>query len=310
MNVKMTQESRLLPSPKEVGVSIVIPAYNEAGAVKREVGLVRDALRDTEWPFEVIVVDDGSDDRTAERAKSAGAHVLTHGANKGYGAALKTGIRNARYGIICITDADGTYPPGAIPKLITILEEEQSHMVVGSRTGPEAKIPWMRKPAKWILARLAEMVVGETIPDLNSGQRTFRRKTVERFFNLLPDGFSFTTTITLAMASNGYKITYDPITYARRVGRSKIRPIRDTLGFIGLILRIALYFAPLKIFLPLSGVLCLAALVVGLVSSLILGNLADVSTIVLVIAAVQVAVVGLVAELINRRVINVYLPDD
>jgi glycosyltransferase involved in cell wall biosynthesis len=291
-------------------LSVVVPAFNEEKAVGAEVTRLRDVLKQSGRPFEIIVVDDGSSDNTVDSAESAGARVVRHRVNRGYGAALKTGIRAAKGSVICITDADGTYPPEAVPKLVSLLVENQNDMVVGARVGSEAKIPLRRRPAKWVLNRLAELVAGEPIPDLNSGQRVFLRRTALRFFSLLPDGFSFTTTITLAMLNNGYQVRYEPISYAKRVGRSKIHPIRDTLGFTGLILRVALYFAPLKIFLPLSALLLAIALAWGLVSKFVLGSLADVSTVLLVLAAVQVAVVGLVAELINRRASNVYQVDE
>jgi glycosyltransferase involved in cell wall biosynthesis len=294
------------PSIGMPSLSVVVPAFNEERAVGTEVTMLRGVFEKAGWPFEIIVVDDGSSDETADSAESAGARVLRHRVNRGYGAALKTGIRAAKGNVICITDADGTYPPEALPKLVSLLAEGQNDMVVGARVGPQAQIPLLRRPAKWVLNRLAELVAEEPIPDLNSGQRVFWRKAALRFFSLLPDGFSFTTTITLAMLSNGYQVRYEPVGYAKRVGRSKIHPIRDTLGFTGLILRIALYFAPLKIFLPLSGLLLLIALAWGLVSKFVLGSLADVSTVLLVLAAVQVAVVGLMAELINRRASNVY----
>lgn len=295
---------------EEAGLTVIVPAFNEVTSVGREVTALREALARTRWPFEILVVDDGSTDGTAVAAEQAGANVLRHRTNKGYGAALKTGIRHARGEIICITDADGTYPAASFPSLVSELAKGQHDMVVGARVGRKATIPLARRPTKWVLARLAELVAEEPIPDLNSGQRAFFRRDALRLMNLLPDGFSFTTTITLAMASNGYLIGYVPIEYMERVGRSKIRPIRDTLNFTGLILRIALYFAPLKIFLPLSGVILLLAVAWGLISKFVLGELADVSTVVLVFAGVQVAVVGLMAELINRRLPNSFQADD
>ena len=291
---------------EEAGLSVIVPAFNEEGGVGPVVEALLEELGKSGQPFEVILVNDGSTDGTAEEAERAGARVLRHATNRGYGASLKTGIRHARFPLVCMTDADGTYPAKSIPALVGQLAANQSDMVVGSRTGASVAIPLVRRPAKWILGRLAELVAGEPIPDLNSGLRVFRRRHVLRFFNLVPDGFSFTTTLTLAMLSNGYLVDYVPIDYSARVGRSKIRPIRDTLGFFGLVLRIALYFAPLKVFLPLSGVLLLLAVGWALLSKFAIGTLADVSTVVIVVAAVQVAIVGLVAELINRRVTNTY----
>jgi hypothetical protein len=148
---------------------------------------------------------------------------------------------------------------------------------------------------------LSAIVVGEQVPDLNSGFRVFKKAAILRFFNLLPDGFSFTTTITLGMLTNGYLVKYIPIEYHPRIGKSKIRPFQDTLNFILLVLRIALYFKPMRIFIPLSGLMMVLAILWGAFSALVLGKLADVSTSVLVLAAVQCAVVGLLADLINKR---------
>lgn len=291
---------------EDAGLSVIVPAYNEEQGVGSVVGGLSEELARTGWPFEIIVIDDGSTDRTAANAREAGGQVLRHAQNRGYGAALKTGIRHARYALVCITDADGTYPGRRIADLVAHLSHTRSDMVVGARTGSEVAIPLIRRPAKWALGRLAQMVAGQPIPDLNSGLRVFRREAALRFFSLLPDGFSFTATITLAMLSNGYLVEYVPINYHLRQGRSKIRPVQDTLNFMSVILRIALYFAPLKIFLPLSGALFGLALAWGLFSKLVLGELADVSTLVIVMTAVQVGVVGLLAELINQRLLNSY----
>ena len=291
-------------------LSIVIPAYNEENGIEAVLKQLADVMQDTPIKYEVIVVDDGSVDSTATRAEASGAHVLRHTTNRGYGASLKTGIRHARYALICITDADGTYPLDQIPRLVEILISRRRDMVVGARTGQNVTMPLLRRPAKWAIRRLAELVAGTPISDLNSGLRVFRREAAMRLFRLLPDGFSFTTTITMAMLNNSYIVDYTPINYHPRVGRSKIRPLHDTVNFIGLVLRIALYFAPLKIFVPLSILLLVVAVAWGFFSKLVLGKLADVSTVVLVLAAVHVCVVGLLAELIDRRLPNVYREEE
>lgn len=291
-------------------LSIVIPAYNEERSIDAVLKQLADIMQDTPIKYEVIVVDDGSVDSTATKAEAAGAHVLRHTTNRGYGASLKTGIRHARYSLICITDADGTYPLDQIPRLVEILISGRRDMVVGARTGQDVTMPLLRRPAKWAIRLLAELVSGTPIEDLNSGLRVFRREAAMRLFRLLPDGFSFTTTITMAMLNNSYIVDYTPINYHPRVGRSKIRPLHDTVNFIGLVLRIALYFAPLKIFVPLSILLLVVAVAWGFFSKLVLGKLADVSTVVLVLAAVHVCVVGLLAELIDRRLPNVYREEE
>ena len=284
------------------GVSVIVPAYNEESAIGPVLARLQETLEGAGRPYEIWVVDDGSTDGTAAAARQAtGVHVVRHRANRGYGAALKSGLRRARYPLVAITDADGTYPNEQLPMLVAHLVAGDCDMVVGARTGASVAIPWQRRPAKWAIGRLANWIAGERIPDLNSGLRVFRREAVQGFLPILPDGFSFTTTITLGMLAHGFVVDYLPIDYHPRVGRSKIRPIRDTLNFIHLILRIGLYFAPLKIFLPASGVILALAVAWGVLSTVIFERLADVSTLVMVMAAIQIAGIGLLAELINRR---------
>jgi len=282
--------------------SIVIPAYNEGQAIGGVLERLPAIMEHTGVPYEIIVVDDGSQDATAEVAEGfERVTVLRHRENRGYGAALKTGIRHAQYDLICITDADGTYPVERIPELVARLAEVGYDMVVGARVGENVSIPLVRRPAKWAIGRLANFVAGESISDLNSGLRVFRREVALRMLSLLPDQFSFTVTITLAMLTNGYLVDYVPINYYARIGRSKIRPIQDTLNFVQLVWRIALYFAPLKVFLPISALLLMLALAWALFSKFVLGQLADVSTLVIVMTGFQVVVIGMLAELINRR---------
>jgi len=296
------------PAPRHL--SIIIPAYNEEsgidGVLTQLSGLCA-GLGAAGWRTEVVVVDDGSADRTAEiAAQHPDVTLIRHRANRGYGAALKTGIRHAPSDLICITDADGTYPNERIPDLAARLVAGEYDMVVGARTGERVVIPLQRRPAKWVIGQLANYVAGEPIPDLNSGLRVFRREVALRFFGILPDGFSFTTTITLGMLTNGYLVDYIPINYHARQGKSKIKPVQDTLRFMQLVARIALYFTPLKIFIPLSGVLLLLAVAWGLFTKLVLGRLADTSTMVLVTTAIEVFMIGMLAELINQRLPNAY----
>jgi glycosyltransferase involved in cell wall biosynthesis len=234
------------------GVSLVIPAFNEEGAVSQGLEEARAALEQCGRPFEIIVVDDGSSDRTGELAAAQeGVQVLTQPVNRGYGAALKAGIQLARYETIVITDADGTYPADQIPAMLELGRDYD--MVVGARIGANVSIPLVRRPAKWFLTRLASVLAGIRIPDLNSGLRVIKRAQVRRFRHLLPEGFSFTTTISLAMLCTDQLVHYHPIDYFERQGNSKIRP-RHAFDFLILILRIIVYFNPLKIFLPLGAV--------------------------------------------------------
>jgi glycosyltransferase involved in cell wall biosynthesis len=241
--------------PDEEGLSIVIPAYNEEegiGAVIEKLSAL--AVDSLPGAVEVVVVDDGSQDDTFIIASGhPQATVIQHSTNRGYGAALKTGIQHASHELICITDADGTYPNERIPDLVAHLREGGYDMVVGARVGDNVSVPLVRRPAKWAINQLANFVADQHIPDLNSGLRVFCRSVVRRYYGILPDNFSFTTTITLAMLMNNYQIAYLPIDYYARVGRSKIRPIQDTLNFVQLVLKIALYFAPLRVFLAVAA---------------------------------------------------------
>jgi glycosyltransferase involved in cell wall biosynthesis len=294
-----------------LNVSIVVPAYNEEnglGGVLTQLSAIRAEM--AEQQVEIIIVDDGSADRTAEIARQhAGVTLIGHRVNRGYGAALKTGIRHANGYWICITDADGTYPNERIPELVARVSSGDYDMVVGARTGENVAIPLRRRPAKWVIGKLANFVAGEPIPDLNSGLRIFNREAALRFFSILPDGFSFTTTITLGMLTNGYLVDYVSINYHARVGRSKIRPIQDTLNFIQLVARIALYFKPLKVFVPFSAALFLLALAWAVFSKMALGKLADVTTLVIAMTAIQVFMFGMLAEAMNQRLPNVYDKD-
>jgi hypothetical protein len=181
-------------------------------------------------------------------------------------------------------------------------EMHDCDMVVGARTGENTHVPLVRRPAKWFITRLAESISGSEIPDLNSGLRVFRKSLAMEFYHLFPKGFSFTTTITLAMLSNDYPVKFIPIDYHARVGSSKIRPIRDTANFIHLILRTVMYFAPLRIFLRLALLLFAASVAVGAYSLIVLGRLMDVTTVVLAVAALQAAMTGMLADLVDKRI--------
>lgn len=276
-------------------VTILVPAYNEENGI----GPVLEQLKQLDLAGEILVIDDGSLDNTYERAQAAGVTVVRHDINRGYGQALKTGILAAENEIIVITDADGTYPNEELRNLLSYIHNHD--MVVGARTGNQVKIPLIRKPAKKFLNILANYLAGTKIPDLNSGMRAFRKDVALKFFNILPSGFSFTTTITLAMLSNGYRVKYYPINYHQREGKSKIHPIRDTLGFTSLIVRTTLYFNPLKVFMPLSGFVALASIGLLFYSKFIVGRVMDISVIVLLSAALQIAVIGMLADLIDKR---------
>jgi glycosyltransferase involved in cell wall biosynthesis len=280
-------------------ISIIVPAYNE----EKGIHSLLENLKSLGEQYEIIVVDDGSTDNTpAFVSKFNDVKLVRHDSNRGYGAALKTGISNSSGDEIIIIDADGTYPENHIPNLVNIMNEGDFEMVVGARNASNVNMPFVRKPAKWFIGKLAQYLSGVKIPDLNSGLRIMKKSAVEKFLNILPNGFSFTTTITLAMLTNGYAVKYTPINYLMRKGKSKIRPIRDTLNFIQLIIRSVLYFNPLKIFVPLSIFLALFAFAVLVLSWLLLGRVMDVTFGVILMTAVMVLAIGMLADLIDKRI--------
>ena len=232
-----------------MSLSVVIPAYNEEGAVRQTVEDVRREMDATGIPYEIIVIDDGSSDNTLAMAKATGSIVDSNQVNTGYGASLKRGIKLAQYEYVAIIDADGTYPARYLPPMLALCRNQD--MVVGDRGASMKNVPMIRKPAKWMLNSLASFLAERRLNDLNSGLRVFRKSELVPFVPLLPQKFSFTTTITLCMSCNGKRMIYTPINYGKRVGKSKIRPV-DFLNFIILVLRVIVLFNPLRIFIPLG----------------------------------------------------------
>jgi glycosyltransferase involved in cell wall biosynthesis len=231
--------------PAPSGVTVVVPVLDEEAAVLATLDALDQALAPGPSAYEIIVVDDGSRDRTPGLlAARAGIRVLRHERSRGYGAALKTGIRLAQYPWIAVIDADGTYPASAIPRLLDA--RGSSELIVGARIGRNTHDSWLRALVKETFRVFAESLTGVSIPDLNSGLRVFRRALAEQYFDLLPDRFSFTTTITVAALADGFAVHFTAISYLPRVGRSKLRPIRDTLRIGRQLLRLGIRFAPLR----------------------------------------------------------------
>ena len=278
-------------------VSVVIPAFNEEAAVRQSIIELREMFDATEIDAEIIVVDDGSKDGTAREAKAAGARVIQHRSNRGYGASLKTGIVAASNDVIAITDADGTYPACYLPAMLD--ELEQADMVVGSRTGADVNIPLSRKPAKWFLRVMANYVSATQIPDLNSGLRVFRRDVAMQYFAILSDQFSFTTTITLAMLCDKYAVAYLPIDYRKRQGKSKIMPW-DAGSFAVLIMRVAMLFRPLRVFLPIA-VVCLTYGLVKMIVDLSHDPNISASAIFAFASALMMVLVGMLGDAVATR---------
>ncbi|MFH1587668.1 MAG: glycosyltransferase family 2 protein [Candidatus Diapherotrites archaeon] len=285
--------------PHNIKFSVLIPAFNEENAVSGVVVELKEIMQKV-GNYEIIVVNDGSTDGTGKALKKvSGINVIEHESNRGYGASLKTGLRTAQGEWIIITDADGTYPNKEIPKLLKHIGKFD--MVVGARTGENVQIPFMRKPAKWFLGLMANYVSGKKIPDLNSGLRVFRKKDAMQFYRMYPNGFSLTTTITLAYLTNGMGVKYIPINYFRREGKSKIHPIKDTVNFVSLIIRVGTYFKPLKIFIPVSVLLFIISIAIFLYSAFVLNRVMDITVTIIALSALQIVLFGLLADTIAKR---------
>jgi glycosyltransferase involved in cell wall biosynthesis len=289
--------TQTLTGQEQIGISVIIPAYNEAPAIGEVLDQITEVLNTQKYDFEIIVVDDGSTDHTLSVVENANVHIVRHPENRGYGAAIKTGVLSAQYPWILITDADGTYPIAQIPKLLEGLDHYE--MVVGARTGQDVNIPFIRKPAKWLLSALANFMAQTHIPDLNSGFRIFRKTAFQRFAALFPSGFSLTTTITLALLCNGYAVRYVPVDYYKRKGASKIRPIRDTYNFFLLVVRTVMYFDPLRIFTPVSLFLLIFGVLFAGYEAFRFQNITTTAAIIL-FAGVQTGILGLLADLIVK----------
>ncbi len=230
-------------------VTLVIPAYNEAGAIRGVVEKARSVFSRAEIDAEIVVVVDGATDNTAQEAVSVADMVLEHPQNMGYGRSLKTGIMAAKHDLIAIADADGTYPFERLPEMIEL--SDRFHMVVGARTGSFYKGGPVKRLGRVVFRYLSEFAAGQHIPDINSGLRVFRRGEIVPFFPVISAGFSFTTTSTLVYLLNDRFVHYIPIEYHCREGKSNVRHIRDSLRALQIIVEAILRCNPIKIFLLL-----------------------------------------------------------
>jgi glycosyltransferase involved in cell wall biosynthesis len=282
-------------------VTVLLPAYNEAPAIERVLEETVSALGD-ELSYEIIVVDDGSTDDTSQRAEEFATgcwrcpiRVIHCPENRGAGAARKVGIRAARGEVIVMMDADGSYPAESIPRLLRWFPAYDQ--VNGARTSEQGALPWIRRPAKWLIRQLASYLTGQRIPDLNTGLKAFKREAMLPWLWVIPDGFSCVTTMTLAFLTTGRPVKYVPIEYRPRIGKSKFHPLKDTLAYLATVLRMVLYFRPLRVFAPLAGM----ALILGAAKSwhsfTATGSMQE-SDVVLLVAAFLTGVCGLLAEVV------------
>lgn len=272
-------------------VSVVIPAYNESVSISSVVTAMASVAR---WR-EIIVIDDGSTDDTAERAREAGAMVVRHPYNKGNGAAVKTGIRQASGEFVLIIDGDGQHRVRDALQLVGKLGDYD--LVIGARS-PSTQATALRRVGNGALNRFAGYLTGRRIPDLTSGFRAARREYLLEFLHLLPNGFSTPTTTTLAFIKGGYNVAFEPTEASPRQGNSKIRIASDGTKFLMIILKIVTLFSPLRVFLPIA----LVSFTVGLgyaIWTIATQSHVTNSSVLLIVLAVMVLLVGLVSEQIS-----------
>ena len=280
-----------LPAPE---ISIVIPVYNEAGVIASVIDRTRRVMDDIGRSCEIIIVDDGSEDETAEQSAKAGATmIITHPYNIGNGSAVKTGIRNARGNYLIMLDGDGQHAPEDIPKILEKLATFD--MAVGARMRDSDTSPF-RDAANKIYNLFATYVCGRRIYDLTSGFRGLKMDIARRFVYLLPNSFSYPTTLTLAVVRSGHSLTYVPIKTGIRVGKSKIRLLRDGTRFFLIIVRIATLFSPMRVFLPVSLFMFVAGLGYGIFRIFSMDGRYGPTSAMLMTMAVVVFMVGLVSE--------------
>lgn len=280
--------------------AVIIPIYNEERAIEDTVTRVQRICAAVPGvQFELICINDGSSDGTAAvLSRLQGITVITHDANRGYGAALRTGLDYCSQEWIFITDADGTYPLADLPNLLASAEDVD--MVVGNRQGRGISSSPPHQLARWILRKMVHGLTGVMVPDLNSGMRVFRKSLYQEFRHLLPMGFSFTTTLTVASLYSGRHVRYIPINYERRIGKSNIKPVQDFFGFSMLIVRLASYFEPLRFFLPAAFGLAFLG-VLRAIRDIIVVNQFGALSVILMLTAFQVFVLGVIADVIVRR---------
>lgn len=269
-------------------LSIVLPAYNEEGAI----GPVVEALKALGLNAEIVVVDDGSTDATARIAAEHGATVVRRPGNGGYGRSVKSGVAHAKHDVIVVTDADGTYPIDKIPALLAEFEKGFD-MVVGARQGEAYRESFLKSLLRGVLKLIVEFATGRKIPDVNSGLRVFRASTAKPYFPDICDGFSFTTTITLVYLLTHKAVSYVPISYSKRIGRSKVKMLRDTLRTFQYITECIVRYNPLKIFLSLV----IVELIVGAIAWYAMGGAAFLFA--FLFACLTIAL-GLIAESMRR----------
>ena len=287
-------------------VSIILPCHNEQGHVIAEVSRICEAMDASGYDYELVAYDDASTDGTLARLQQAAPQfpqlrIVHFRRNGGSGTVRRIGTQQARGQIVVWTDADMTYPNERIPELVAMLEAEPDlDQVVGARTSEEGSHKFLRVPAKWFIRKLAEVLTNSEIPDLNSGLRAFRRQVALPYLRLLPPGFSCVTTITIAFLSNQHDVRYVPIGYAKRAGTSKFKFVRDAYRYILQVLRMVMYFNPLKVLMPVALALLTLGIAKGVYDMVVHPVHVATDTVLIFVSGLIIATLALLADLIVR----------
>jgi glycosyltransferase involved in cell wall biosynthesis len=287
-------------------VTIVLPCYNEESHVRLEIERICAAMDASGYRYELLAVDDKSTDGTLDVLQKAeldfpNLKVVPFRRNSGSGTVRRIGSQIARGDIVVWTDADMTYPNERIPELVQMLDEDPMiDQVVGARKTEEGTYKFLRVPAKWLIRKIAEWLTEERIPDLNSGLRAFRKDVAAPYLRLLPAGFSCVTTITVAFLSNQHDILYVPIDYAKRAGTSKFKFVKDAYRYILQVLRMVMYFNPLKALMPLALTLVTIGVVKGIVDIAIHPVRLATNTVLVFLTGLIIGSLALLADLIVR----------
>ena len=294
------------PDERPPYVSIVLPCYTEQGHVIDEVKRICATMDASGYDYELLAIDDASTDHTLDRLYEAAPHfprmqVVHFHRNGGSGVVRRIGTQRARGKIVVWTDADMTYPNERIPEFVRMLEEDATvDQIVGARTSEQGTYKMFRVPAKWFIRKLAEALTGAKIPDLNSGLRAFRREVALPYLRLLPPGFSCVTTITVAFLANQHDVYYVPIEYSKRAGQSKFRFITDAYRYILQVLRMVMYFNPLKVLMPVALFLLGLGVAKGVFDLIVHPLLIAINTVLIFVSGLIIASMALLADLIVR----------
>ncbi len=292
--------------PEKLDVTVVLPCYNEASHVVEELDKITKAMDASIYSYELLVIDDKSTDSTLDVLTTVlpnypHMRLMPFQRNGGSGTARRIGSREGRGRIIVWTDADLTYQNDRIPDLVAFLDDNPEYdQVVGARTSEQGTYKILRVPAKWVIRKIAERLAGSKIPDLNSGLRAFRKEIALPYLRLLPPGFSCVTTITLAFLMNQHAVGFMETEYYKRAGKSKFSFISDAYRYILQVLRMIMYFNPLKVLMPAALWLLGIGFVKTVVDVIRYAFRITTSSVLLMITGLLIGAVALLADLIVR----------